>query len=122
MALVIVASIYAHIIYHHREIKCKTSLLFSLIIHCNSEKDCCCFHSHTDILQWNVFIAAHTRHWSVLDKGAGAGPRSAVGSTSDSRARGPGFNTRTGHILLFLLPLNQEGQLSVTGESICMKY
>ena len=44
-----------------------------------------------------------------------AGPRSAVGSASDSRARGPGFDTRSGHILPFLLPLIQEGQLSVTG-------
>ena len=51
-----------------------------------------------------------------------AGPRSAVGSASDSRARGSGFNTRSGHILSFLLPLIQEGQLSVTGESMCTKH
>ena len=36
--------------------------------------------------------------------------------------RGPGFNTRSGNILSFLLPLFQEGQLSVTGESKCTKY
>ena len=48
-----------------------------------------------------------------------AGPRSAVGSMSDSRTRGPGFDTRSGHILLFLLPLIQEGQLSVIGVSMC---
>ena len=30
-----------------------------------------------------------------------AGPRSAVGSASDSRARGPGFDTQSGHILHF---------------------
>ena len=36
--------------------------------------------------------------------------------------RGPGFDTRSGHILSFLLPLFQEGQLSVTGESMCTKY
>ena len=30
-----------------------------------------------------------------------AGPCSAVGSASDSRARGPGFDTRSGHILSF---------------------
>ena len=30
--------------------------------------------------------------------------------------------TRSGNILLFLLPLFQEGQLSVTGESMCTKY
>ena len=41
---------------------------------------------------------------------------SAVGSASDSRAKGPGFDTRSEHILSFLLPLIQEGQLSVTGE------
>ena len=44
-----------------------------------------------------------------------AGPCSAVSSVSDSRARGPGFDTRSSHILSFLLPLIQEGQLSVTG-------
>ena len=38
-----------------------------------------------------------------------AGPGSAVGSASDSRARGPGFDSRSGHILSFLLPLIQEG-------------
>ena len=36
--------------------------------------------------------------------------------------RGPGFDTRSGHILSFLLSLFQEGQLSVTGESMCTKY
>ena len=33
-----------------------------------------------------------------------------------------GFDTRSGNILSFLLPLFQEGQLSVTGESMCTKY
>ena len=51
-----------------------------------------------------------------------AGPRSAVGRAPDSLVRGPGFDTRSGHILSFLLPLIQEGQLSVTGESMCTKY
>ena len=32
------------------------------------------------------------------------------------------MDTRSGNILLFLLPLFQEGQLSVTGESMCTKY
>ena len=50
-----------------------------------------------------------------------AGPRSAVGSPSYSRARSPGFDTRSGYILSFLLPLTQEGQLSVAGESMCTK-
>ena len=31
-------------------------------------------------------------------------------------------SVRSGHILSFLLPLIQEGQLSVTGESMCTKY
>ena len=49
-----------------------------------------------------------------------AGLRGAVGGrVSDSRAR---FDTRSGHILLFLLPLIQEGELSVTGESMCTWY
>ena len=47
---------------------------------------------------------------------------STVDSTTDSRVRGPGFDTRSGHILMFLLLLIQEGQLSVTGESVCSKY
>ena len=42
--------------------------------------------------------------------------------TPDSEVRGPGFDTRSGNILSFLLPLFQEGQLSVTGESMCKKY
>ena len=51
-----------------------------------------------------------------------AGPRCAVGRAPDSQVRGPGFDTRSGHILPFLLSLIQEGQLSVTGESMCAKY
>ena len=51
-----------------------------------------------------------------------AGPRSAIGRAPDSSVRGPGFDTRSGNILSFLLPLFQEGQLSVTGESMCTKY
>ena len=43
-----------------------------------------------------------------------------VSSVSDLRARGPGFNTWSGHILSFFLPLIQEGQLSVTYGSTCM--
>ena len=51
-----------------------------------------------------------------------AGPHSAVGRAPDWCLRGPGFDTRSGHILSFLLPLIQEGHLSVTGESMFMKY
>ena len=45
-----------------------------------------------------------------------AGQRRAVGSASGSRTRGPGFETRSVNVLSFLLPLIEEGQLSVTGE------
>ena len=50
-----------------------------------------------------------------------AGPRKAVRSASDSRGRGPGLDTQSSHVLSFLLPLIQDGQLSVTGESMCTK-
>ena len=39
--------------------------------------------------------------------------RSAIGRAPDSEVRGPGFETRSGNILSFLLLLFQEGQLSV---------
>ena len=51
-----------------------------------------------------------------------AGQPSAIGRAPDSLVRGPWFDTRSGNILSFLLPLFQEGQLSVTGESMCTKY
>ena len=52
----------------------------------------------------------------------GTGPSSVVGNASDSRARDSGFDTRFGHTLSFFLSLIQEGQLSVTGGSMCTKY
>ena len=62
-------------------------------------------------------------HISIIMKSVNrARPRSAVGRAPDSQVRGPGFDTRSGHILSFLLPLIQEGQLSVSGESMCTKY
>ena len=48
-------------------------------------------------------------------------PYSRVGSTSDSTATGPRFDTRSGHIISFLLPLIQEGRFSVTGEKSVQK-
>ena len=40
-----------------------------------------------------------------------------VGSVSDSRVRGLGFNTRPGHILeSFFLPLIQEGSCQLLGK------
>ena len=50
-----------------------------------------------------------------------AGPHSTFGSASASRTRGPRFATQSGHMLSFPRLLIQEGQLSVTGESICTK-
>ena len=58
----------------------------------------------------------HTLHSYV------AGLRSAVGRAPDSQVRGPGFDTRSGHILSFLLPLIHEGQFAVTGKCMCTKY
>ena len=49
------------------------------------------------------------------------GPHSAIGRAPDSYVRVPGFDTRSGHILSSLLPLIQEGQLSVTSESMCIE-
>ena len=46
---------------------------------------------------------------------------SAVGSASDLRARGPGFDTWSRHILSFLLLLVQVGQFSVTGRNYVHK-
>ena len=36
-----------------------------------------------------------------------SGSPSAVGRAPDSQVRGPGFDTRSGHILSFLLPLKR---------------
>ena len=55
----------------------------------------------------------------ICDLGA---EHSAVSRAPDLKVRGTGFDTRSGHILLFLPPLIQEGQLSVTGESMCTKH
>ena len=55
---------------------------------------------------------------SLLVKYTFARQHSTVGSPSDSRDIVPRFNTWFSHILPFLLLLIQEGQLSVTGESM----
>ena len=76
------------------------------------------------VLQYHVLMLRHKKtlfrvvgfnFWDLLVR---ARLLSAVGSTSDSRARGPRFDTQSSHILLFLHLLIQEGQLSVT----CKKY
>ena len=64
--------------------------------------------------------ASEPSHLIASDEGAG--PHILVGSTSDSRARGPRFDTRSSNILLFLHPLIQVGQLSVNRKSMCTKY
>ena len=55
--------------------------------------------------------------WSDL-----SGPFCPWSVLSEYQVMGPGFDTRSSNILSFLLPLFQEGQLSVTGESMCTKY
>ena len=65
---------------------------------------------HVKPIQFTMFLYHH------------AGLRSAVGSASDLRAKSPRFDTRSGHTLSFPLPLIQEGQLSVTSESMCTMY
>ena len=61
-------------------------------------------------------------HYTHILQSDLAGLHSAVGRAPDSQFRGPGIDIRPGHILSFLLPLIQEGQLSVTGESMSTKY
>ena len=46
----------------------------------------------------------------------------SVGHLTSNSAVNSGFDTLSAHILSFLLPLIQKGQLSVTGESMCAKY
>ena len=46
----------------------------------------------------------------------------SVGHRTRKSGVGPGCDTRSGNILSFLLPLFQEGLLSVTGESMGTKY
>ena len=67
-----------------------------------------------------IFVILSDFH--ILNSDISAGPRNPVGRALDSLVRGPGFDTQSGHILWFLLLLIQEGQLSVTGESMCTKY
>ena len=68
------------------------------------------------------FLSLQSSVCKATDKDGLAGLCSTGDSMSDSRAKGPGFDTQSGHILLFLLSLIQEGQLSVTAKSVCEKY
>ena len=67
-------------------------------------------HSEQTVLTGSDFCGSQIRP---------ANPHIAVSSTFDSRTIGPGFDIQSGHILLFLLPLIQEWQLSVIGEIMC---
>ena len=58
-------------------------------------------------------MATKVFHWLIMGK---------LVRAPDSKVRGPGFDTRSESILSFLLPLFQEGQLSVPGESMYTKY
>ena len=54
-------------------------------------------------------------HSLVRQPGCGA-----VGSASDSRARGLWFDSQSGHILTLLFPLIQKrAVVSIAGESMC---
>ena len=65
-----------------------------------------------------LFRLSHIFHFSLSLGDAGPHTKS-VGHLT--RKLGPGFDTRSGHILSFLLPLNQEGQLSVTAAKVCAR-
>ena len=78
------------------------------------------FESHVMIIQRNfekkkllMPFLVHTKFTfnSHMFSCIPAGPRSAVCRAPDSLVRGRGFDTRSGNILSFLLPLLQEGQL-----------
>ena len=49
-----------------------------------------------------------------------AGPRSAIGRAPDSYVRGPGFDTRSGNILSFLLPLFKKGSCQLLAK-VCAR-
>ena len=55
---------------------------------------------------FNTFYTSGLVHSLHFDE---AGPCSAISRAPDSKVRGPGFDTRSGNILSFLLPLFQEG-------------
>ena len=74
-------------------------------------------HRRHDCIGTSLSLSLSLSHTHTHTHTHTAGPRSAVGSASDSTGRGHGFDTRSGHILSFLLPR----QLSVTGESMCTK-
>ena len=57
-----------------------------------------------------------------MDKSTGQKRVVPQSTDTQSLARDTPIDARSGNILSFLLPLFQEWQLSVTGESMCTKY
>ena len=107
--------------------KCQTAYYFFFYLGylIQFSKRCCYFipssESSAYLKQIKCILSA-VKKYRIFSLVTDAGPRSAIGRAPDWYVRGPGFNTRSGNILSFLLPLFQEGQLSVTGESMCTKY
>ena len=66
----------------------------------------------------------HGRKTTTQEQHSDFGPGHAAQSVGHLTRKSEvlGFDTQSGHILWFLLPLIQEGQLPVTGESMCTKY
>ena len=87
------------------------SVTLNLCCHCNLGSPSPGYLYSKENLSWSEYS------YFIVDRAA-----TSVGRASDSRAKGPGFDTRSGHIHAFLFPLIQEGQLSVTGESMCTTY
>ena len=73
---------------------------------------------------WNTHTHCHFVSWAYGVNTSGQPPGRVAQSVGHLTRKpgGPGFDTRSGNILSFLLPLFQEGQLSVTGESMCTKF
>ena len=105
---------------------------------------CCCSHSHNDVpqlAQQNIHSCTHEVRslylWQFRAKylysGVGRGSH-VISMIMFDTLRGnlevlplrysilSHLLTRSGNILSFLLPLFQEGQRSITGESMCTKY
>ena len=74
-----------------------------------------------DQLSVNISLRYYTRNIST-SRLPGHIAQSVGHLTHKSEVLGSMLDTWSGHILSFLLPLIHEGQLSVTGESMCMKY
>ena len=61
----------------------------------------------------HVFLILPPLSVGIDIEGKQTGPQGAVDSASDPRATNPGFDTRSGHTLSFLLRLVQERHMSI---------